>query len=115
MREENVAALAVHRTVADNRDAMPDSPHLAVRVLGPARVTVDDAPAPPELLWRKHLARPGYLARAPAKTRPRELPWGPCWAARAENQPRPSLSEALGVRGLALADAPARPAVNTGG
>src|SRR5437867_2893731 len=58
MRQENVAVLAGDRTVSDNRGAMPDSPHLSVRVLGPARLTVDGAAAPPELLWRKHLALP---------------------------------------------------------
>src|ERR1051325_5510371 len=43
MRQENVAALAGDRTVADNRGAMPDSPHLSGRVLGPARLTVGGA------------------------------------------------------------------------
>src|SRR5436305_1845700 len=41
MRQENVAVLAGDRTVPDNRGAMADSPHLSVRVLGPARLTVD--------------------------------------------------------------------------
>src|SRR5947209_10002649 len=58
MREGNVAALAGRRTGPDNRGAMPDAPKLSLRVLGPARVTVGgaEAPPPPELLWRKHLA-----------------------------------------------------------
>src|ERR1051325_2473297 len=77
MRQENVAALAGDRTVSDNRGAMPDSPHLSVRVLGPARLTVDGAAAPPELLWRKHLALLVYLARSPRKSRTREHLLGP--------------------------------------
>src|SRR5438067_2129896 len=96
---ENVAALAGDRIVADNRDAMADSPspHLSVRVLGPARVTVDGAAAPPELLWRKHLALLVYLARSPRKSRTREHLVGLLWSDRDEKQARHSLSEALRV------------------
>ena len=97
--------LAVDRTVGDNRDAMPDSPHLAVRVLGPARVTVDDAPAPPELLWRKHLALLVYLARSARKSRTREHLVGLLWSDRDEKQARHSLSEALRVLRQVLGDA----------
>src|SRR5437588_4142197 len=104
MREENVAVLAGDRTVGDNRDAMPDSPHLAVRVLGPARVTVDDAPAPPELLWRKHLALLVYLARSARKSRTREHLVGLLWSDRDEKQARHSLSEALRVFRRVLGD-----------
>ena len=91
--------------MADNRDAMADSPHLAVHVLGPARVTVDGAPAPPELLWRKHLALLVYLARSPRKSRTREHLVGLLWSDRDEKQARHSLSEALRVLRQVLGDA----------
>src|SRR5437016_5985507 len=105
MRQENVAALAGDRIVADNRDAMPHSPHLSVRVLGPARVTGDGAAAPPELRWRKHLARLVYLARSPRKSRTREHLVGLLWSDRDEKQARHSLSEALRVLRQVLGDA----------
>src|SRR5439155_1142875 len=97
MRQENVAVLAGDRTVPDNRGAMADSPHLSVRVLGPARLTVDGAAAPPELLWRKHLALLVYLARSPRKSRTREHLLGLLWSDRTEALARHSLSEALRV------------------
>src|SRR5437667_11917990 len=104
MRQENVAALAGDRTVSDNRSAMADSPHLSVRVLGPARVTVGGAAAPPELLWRKHLALLVYLARSPRKSRTREHLVGVLWSDRDEKQARHSLSEALRVLRRVLGD-----------
>ena len=45
---------------------------IVCRTLGPIEVTVDGAPAPPEMLWRKHLALLVYLARSPRQTRSRE-------------------------------------------
>ena len=104
MRQENVAVLAGDRTVSDNRGAMPDSPHLSVRVLGPARLTVDGAAAPPELLWRKHLALLVYLARSPRKSRTREHLLGLLWSDRTEALARHSLSEALRVLRRVLGD-----------
>src|SRR2546428_109538 len=99
MREGNVAALAGRRTGPDNRGAMPDAPQLSLLVLGPARVTVGgaEAPPPPELLWRKHLALLVYLARSPRKSRTREHLVGLLWSDRDEKQARHSLSEALRV------------------
>src|SRR2546428_1406587 len=76
---------------------MADSPHVSVRLLGPARVTVDGAAAPPELLWRKHLALLVYLARSPRKSRTREHLLGLLWSDRTEPLARHSLSEALRV------------------
>jgi DNA-binding SARP family transcriptional activator len=67
------------------------------RTLGPIEVTVDGAPAPPELLWRKHLALLVYLARSPRQTRSREHLIGLLWADRTEAAARHSLSEALRV------------------
>src|SRR2546430_8139171 len=113
MREGNVAALAGRRTGPDNRGAMPDAPKLSLRVLGPARVTVGgaEAPPPPELLWRKHLALLVYLARSPRKSRTREHLVGLLWSDRDEKQARHSLSEALRVlRRGAGGDARAAPA-----
>src|SRR5439155_881669 len=104
MRQENVAALAGDRTVSDNRGAMADSPHLSVCVLGPARVMVDGAAAPPELLWRKHLALLVYLARSPRKSRTREHLLGLLWSDRTEALARHSLSEALRVLRRVLGD-----------
>src|SRR2546429_3641649 len=79
-------------------------PHVYCRVLGPARVTVDGADAPPELLWRKHLALLVYLARSPRKSRTREHLIGLLWSDRDERQARHSLSEALRVLRRALGD-----------
>jgi DNA-binding SARP family transcriptional activator len=67
------------------------------RTLGPIEVTVDGAPAPSELLWRKHLALLVYLARSPRQTRSREHLIGLLWADRTELAARHSLSEALRV------------------
>src|SRR6266704_3132636 len=107
MREGNVAALAGRRTGPDNRGAMPDAPKLSLLVLGPARVTVGgaEAPPPPELLWRKHLALLVYLARSPRKSRTREHLVGLLWSDRDEKQARHSLSEALRVLRRVLGDA----------
>src|SRR5437762_1412452 len=104
MRQENVAVLAGDRTVSDNRGAMADSPHLSVRVLGPARLTVDGAAAPPELLWRKHLALLAYPAGSPRKSRTREHLLGLLWSDRTEALARHSLSEALRVLRRVLGD-----------
>ena len=83
--------------VPDNPGAMPASAGVHCRVLGPARVTVNGADAPPELLWRKHLALLVYLARSPRRSRTREHLVGVLWSDRDEKQARHSLSEALRV------------------
>jgi DNA-binding SARP family transcriptional activator len=70
---------------------------IVCRTLGPVEVTVDGAPAPPELLWRKHFALLIYLARSPRHTRTREHLVGLLWADRTEAAARHSLSEALRV------------------
>ncbi|HEY8259418.1 MAG TPA: AAA family ATPase [Gemmatimonadales bacterium] len=67
------------------------------RTLGPVEVSVDDAPAPSELLWRKHLALLVYLARSPRRTRTRDHLTGILWGDRTEAAARHSLSEALRV------------------
>ena len=70
---------------------------IVCRTLGPIEVTVDGAPAPSELLWRKHLALLVYLARFPRQARSREHLIGLLWADRTELAARHSLSEALRV------------------
>jgi DNA-binding SARP family transcriptional activator len=67
------------------------------RVLGPVEVTVDGGSAPPELLWRKHLALLIYLACPPRRGRTREQLVGLLWADRPESQARHSLNEALRI------------------
>jgi DNA-binding SARP family transcriptional activator len=67
------------------------------RTLGPIEITVDGNPAPPELLWRKHLALLLYLARSPRQARSREHLIGMLWGDRTESAARHSLSEALRV------------------
>src|SRR3989449_996486 len=74
------------------------------RVLGPVRVTVAGADAPPELLWRKHVALLVYLARSPRRRRTREHLVGLLWSDRDEKQARHSLSEALHVFRRVLGD-----------
>lgn len=76
--------------------------------LGPARITVDDAPAPSELRWRKHVALLAYLARSPRRTRTREHLVGLLWGDREERSARHSLSEALRVFRRTLGDAGVR-------
>lgn len=67
------------------------------RTLGPLDVSVDGQPAPPELLWRKHLALLVVLARSPRRTRVREQLTGLLWPEKAETAARHSLNEALRV------------------
>jgi DNA-binding SARP family transcriptional activator len=74
------------------------------RVLGPARLTINGAEAPPEILWRKHLALLVYLARSPRRGRTREHLLGLLWSDRDERQARHSLSEALRVMRRTLGD-----------
>ena len=77
-------------------------------VLGPARITVDGAPAPAELLWRKHLALLIYLARSPRRARTREHLIGLLWSEREDKSARHSLSEALRVFRRVLGEAEVR-------
>ena len=78
---------------------------VSARVLGPARVLVDDRDAPAELLWRKHLALLVYLARSPRRGRTRDHLVGLLWSDRDDKQARHSLSEALRVFRRVLGDA----------
>jgi len=70
---------------------------IVCRTLGPVDVTVDGAPAPADLLWRKHIALLVYLARSPRQIRSRDHLIGLLWGDRTEAAARHSLSEALRV------------------
>lgn len=70
---------------------------ITCRVLGPVSLEVNEGPAPPELLWRKHLALLIYLARSPKRTRTREHLIGLLWPEKEESAARHSLNEALRV------------------
>jgi DNA-binding SARP family transcriptional activator len=75
----------------------PPAVVIGCRTLGSVALTVDGAPAPPELLWRKHLALLVYLARSPRLSRSRDHLIGLLWGDRPETAARHSLSEALRV------------------
>lgn len=72
-------------------------PLIACRALGPLDVSIDGVPAPPELLWRKHLALLLYLLRSPRRTRGREHLIGLLWPESPEPNARQSLNEALRI------------------
>jgi DNA-binding SARP family transcriptional activator len=75
------------------------------RVLGPVSLDVDGSAAPPELLWRKHLALLIYLARSPKRARTREHLIGLLWPEKDESAARHSLNEALRVLRRSAGDA----------
>ena len=70
---------------------------IACRLLGPLDLTVDGAPPPAELLWKKNLALLVYLALSPRQTRTREHLIGLLWGDKPESAARHSLNEALRV------------------
>jgi DNA-binding SARP family transcriptional activator len=69
---------------------------ISCQTLGPVGLSVDGGPAPPELLWRKHLALLVYLARSP-RGRTREHLVGLLWPEKPEAAARHSLNEAIRV------------------
>lgn len=75
---------------------------LQLRLLGPPEVSVGGAPAPAELLWRKHLALLAYLALSPRRARTRDHLVGLLWGDKAEASARHSLREAMRVLRQAL-------------
>lgn len=70
---------------------------IRIDTLGPIEVTVDGAPAPRELLWRKNLGLLLYLARSRARRTPRDRLMGMLWGDKPEADARHSLNEALRV------------------
>ena len=75
---------------------------LQLRLLGPPDLSVAGAPAPAELLWRKHLALLAYLALSPRHARTRDHLVGLLWGDKAETSARHSLREAIRVIRQAL-------------
>ena len=69
---------------------------IVCQTLGPIGLSVDNGPAPPELLWRKHLALLIYLARSP-RGRTREHLVGLLWPEKPETDARHSLTVAIGA------------------
>lgn len=78
------------------------------RTLGPVSMQLDGGAAPPELLWRKHLALVVYLARSPHRTRSRDHLLGLLWGDRPEPAARHSLNEALRLVRRHVSDAAIR-------
>ena len=68
---------------------------LAIRCLGPPSVRLDGHDAPPDVVWRKHLALLVYLALSPDTTRARSHLVGLLWAESPEDKARRSLNEAV--------------------
>src|SRR5947199_7304753 len=68
---------------------------LAIRCLGPPSVRVDGHDAPPDVVWRKHLALLVYLALSPDTTRARAHLVGLLWAESPDDKARRSLNEAV--------------------
>jgi DNA-binding SARP family transcriptional activator len=69
---------------------------ISAQTLGPVELSVDGAPAPPELLWRKHLALLIYLARSP-RGRTRDHLVGLLWPEKPEAAARHSLTAAISL------------------
>lgn len=70
---------------------------LAIRVLGPVEVLLDNAPGPPELRWKRPLALLLYLARSPRWTRTREHLVGLLWPDQPDAAAHHSLSQTVHV------------------
>src|SRR3954468_22416742 len=77
---------------------------ISCQTLGPVGLSLDGGPAPPELLWRKHLGLLVYLARSP-RGRTREHLVGLLWPGKPETAARHSLNEAVRVLRRYLGDA----------
>lgn len=77
---------------------------ITLHLLGPPEVTIAGAAAPPELLWRKHLALLVYLHGAGRRGVPRATLLDLLWGDKPESAARHSLNEALRVLRRALGD-----------
>jgi DNA-binding SARP family transcriptional activator len=76
---------------------------ISCQTLGPVGLSLDGGPAPPELLWRKHLGLLVHLARSP-RGRTREHLVGLLWPEKPEAAARHSLNEAIRVLRRYLGD-----------
>lgn len=74
---------------------MSGPPPLHLVVLGRPGAQVAGAPAPAEVLWRKHFALLAYLACSPGLSRSRAHLLAMLWPEREESRARHSLNEAL--------------------
>ena len=72
-----------------------DPPHLELRCFGAPTARLDRRPAPPQLLWHKHLALLIYLALSPNRTRTRGHLQGLLWPETHDDDARHSLNMAL--------------------
>ena len=70
---------------------------IRLRTLGPLEVTVDGAPAPSELLWKKNVAVLLYLARATKQRCSREQLIGLLWSEKGDTAARQWMREAIPV------------------
>ncbi|MDZ4672821.1 MAG: AAA family ATPase [Gemmatimonadota bacterium] len=70
---------------------------IQITLLGPPILTIEARPAPPELLWRKHLGLLAYLTCAPARGATRAHLLDLLWGDKPEAAARHSLNEALRV------------------
>lgn len=70
---------------------------IRVRLLGPVEVSVAGAPAPAELLWRKHIALLVYLARSANRSRSRDQLITLLWDDKTDAAARHSLNEAIRI------------------
>jgi len=70
-------------------------PRLELICFGSPTATVDGRVAPPEVLWRKHLALLIYLALSPGHRRSRDHVLGLFWAEKPQARARHSLNESV--------------------
>jgi DNA-binding SARP family transcriptional activator len=75
----------------------PDPPALELRCFGAPTARVAGQPAPPEVLWRKHLALLIYLALSPGRSRTREHLLGVLWPEKNQTYARHSLNQAVAL------------------
>jgi len=74
---------------------MSEPRSLEIRCFGAPTVRVDGKPAPPQVLWHKHLALLIYLALSPERTRSRPHLLGLLWPERPDGLARQSLNGAV--------------------
>ena len=77
---------------------------ISCKTLGPLEVTLDAAPAPDELLWRRNIGLLLYLARAPARRCTRDHAIGLFWPEKDDSAARQSLREATSTLRRYLGD-----------
>ena len=68
---------------------------ITCRALGPVELLVNGETAPPDLLWRKHLALIVYLARSPKLVRTHDHLVGLLWAEASDEKAGKSLNQAI--------------------